>query len=85
MASISTRCSGTSSAATPISVAGGTGVTSSFAAALAEMAADVEERTFRCLRNLMVTKQLKGSAKDEADVTRADSLAREIFSDIANK
>ncbi|MFH7597346.1 helix-turn-helix domain-containing protein [Streptomyces racemochromogenes] len=35
----------------------------------------------------MVTKQLKGSgtAKDEADVTRADSLAREIFSDIANK
>ncbi len=35
----------------------------------------------------MVTKQLNGSgpAKDEADVTRADSLAREIFSDIANK
>ncbi|MFI1768737.1 winged helix-turn-helix transcriptional regulator [Streptomyces sp. NPDC020800] len=33
----------------------------------------------------MVTKQLKGSATDEADVTRADSLAREIFSDIANK
>lgn len=33
----------------------------------------------------MVTKQLNGSAKDEADVTRADSLAREIFTDIANK
>ncbi|GAA4060988.1 MULTISPECIES: winged helix-turn-helix transcriptional regulator [Streptomyces] len=32
----------------------------------------------------MGTKQLKGSV-DEADVTRADSLAREIFSDIANK
>ncbi|MFI8100637.1 winged helix-turn-helix transcriptional regulator [Streptomyces sp. NPDC086023] len=33
----------------------------------------------------MVTKQVKGSAEDEADVTRADSLAREIFADIANK
>ncbi|MEU9762586.1 helix-turn-helix domain-containing protein [Streptomyces sp. NPDC047985] len=33
----------------------------------------------------MVTKQLKGSPKDEADLTRADSLAREIFSDVANK
>ncbi|MEU8784474.1 helix-turn-helix domain-containing protein [Streptomyces sp. NPDC048637] len=33
----------------------------------------------------MVTKQFKGSPKDEADLTRADSLAREIFSDIANK
>ncbi|MFJ7260336.1 winged helix-turn-helix transcriptional regulator [Streptomyces globosus] len=33
----------------------------------------------------MVSKQVKGSAKDEADVTRADSLAREIFTDIANK
>ncbi|MFJ9789194.1 MULTISPECIES: winged helix-turn-helix transcriptional regulator [Streptomyces] len=33
----------------------------------------------------MVSKQVKGSAKDEADVTRADSLAREIFADIANK
>ncbi|WP_328908112.1 helix-turn-helix transcriptional regulator [Streptomyces sp. NBC_00234] len=32
----------------------------------------------------MVTKQLKGSP-DEADLTRADSLAREIFSEIANK
>ncbi|MEU9983145.1 helix-turn-helix domain-containing protein [Streptomyces sp. NPDC050856] len=32
----------------------------------------------------MVTKQFPGSP-DEADVTRADSLAREIFSDIANK
>ncbi|MET8676332.1 helix-turn-helix domain-containing protein [Streptomyces sp. NPDC004647] len=32
----------------------------------------------------MVTKQLKGSS-DEADLTRADSLAREIFSDVANK
>ncbi|MBQ0986293.1 helix-turn-helix transcriptional regulator [Streptomyces sp. F63] len=35
----------------------------------------------------MVTKQLKGSADpvDEADLLRADSLAREIFSDVANK
>ncbi|MFI1420889.1 winged helix-turn-helix transcriptional regulator [Streptomyces sp. NPDC020731] len=33
----------------------------------------------------MATKQFKGSAKDEADLTRADSLAREIFTDIANK
>ncbi|MEU6069314.1 MULTISPECIES: winged helix-turn-helix transcriptional regulator [Streptomyces] len=33
----------------------------------------------------MVTKQFKGSPKDEADLTRADSLAREIFSDVANK
>jgi DNA-binding HxlR family transcriptional regulator len=32
----------------------------------------------------MVTKQLKGSL-DEADLSRADSLAREIFSDVANK
>ncbi|MGA5170156.1 MULTISPECIES: winged helix-turn-helix transcriptional regulator [Streptomyces] len=32
----------------------------------------------------MVTKQLPGSP-DEADVRRADSLAREIFSDLANK
>ncbi|KAF4407863.1 MULTISPECIES: helix-turn-helix domain-containing protein [Streptomyces] len=32
----------------------------------------------------MVTKQLKGSPED-ADLTRADSLAREIFSDVANK
>ncbi|MGW1992040.1 winged helix-turn-helix transcriptional regulator [Embleya sp. NPDC001921] len=32
----------------------------------------------------MVTKQFKGSAED-ADLRRADSLAREIFSDIANK
>ncbi len=32
----------------------------------------------------MVTKQLTGSPED-ADLTRADSLAREIFSDIANK
>ncbi|MEU5839102.1 helix-turn-helix domain-containing protein [Streptomyces diacarni] len=32
----------------------------------------------------MVAKQHKG-APDEADLTRADSLAREIFSDIANK
>src|SRR6476661_10508158 len=32
----------------------------------------------------MVTKQLKGSL-DEADISRADSLAREIFSDVANK
>ncbi|MFF1648866.1 winged helix-turn-helix transcriptional regulator [Streptomyces sp. NPDC058240] len=32
----------------------------------------------------MVTKQFKG-LPDAADLTRADSLAREIFSDIANK
>src|ERR1044072_5464001 len=32
----------------------------------------------------MVTKQLSGSA-DDADLRRADSLAREIFSDVANK
>ncbi|WP_406177367.1 winged helix-turn-helix transcriptional regulator [Streptomyces sp. NBC_00996] len=32
----------------------------------------------------MVTKQFIGSP-DEADVRRADSLAREIFSDVANK
>ncbi|MBQ0928477.1 winged helix-turn-helix transcriptional regulator [Saccharopolyspora endophytica] len=32
----------------------------------------------------MVTKQFSGSA-DEADLRRADSLAREIFSDVANK
>src|SRR5437763_9893566 len=32
----------------------------------------------------MVTKQLKASL-DEADISRADSLAREIFSDVANK
>lgn len=33
----------------------------------------------------MVTKQLKGSPQDEADLTRADSSAREIFTDIAGK
>ncbi|MFF6981537.1 winged helix-turn-helix transcriptional regulator [Streptomyces sp. NPDC008343] len=32
----------------------------------------------------MGTKQFSGSP-DQADVTRADSLAREVFSDIANK
>ncbi|GAA3506448.1 helix-turn-helix domain-containing protein [Streptomyces prasinosporus] len=32
----------------------------------------------------MVTKQFKGSPAD-ADLRRADSLAREIFSDVANK
>ncbi|MGW7313875.1 winged helix-turn-helix transcriptional regulator [Streptomyces sp. NPDC054854] len=32
----------------------------------------------------MVTKQFAGSP-DEADLRRADSLAREIFSDVANK
>ncbi|MEV6721843.1 helix-turn-helix domain-containing protein [Streptomyces xanthochromogenes] len=32
----------------------------------------------------MVTKQLRGTAGD-ADLSRADSLAREIFTDIANK
>lgn len=33
----------------------------------------------------MVTKQFLGGPPDEADVQRADSLAREIFSDVANK
>ncbi|MFK0223235.1 winged helix-turn-helix transcriptional regulator [Streptomyces vinaceus] len=34
----------------------------------------------------MVTKQLSsGAPRDEADVRRADSLGREIFSDVANK
>ncbi|RSS84164.1 helix-turn-helix domain-containing protein [Streptomyces sp. WAC06614] len=33
----------------------------------------------------MVTKQVRDAETDEADVTRADSLAREIFTDIANK
>ncbi|MEV6042023.1 winged helix-turn-helix transcriptional regulator [Streptomyces xanthochromogenes] len=32
----------------------------------------------------MVTKQLRGTAEN-ADLSRADSLAREIFTDIANK
>jgi len=32
----------------------------------------------------MVTKLVKGDI-DQADLTRADSLAREIFSDVANK
>ncbi|MBF8192064.1 helix-turn-helix transcriptional regulator [Nonomuraea sp. K274] len=32
----------------------------------------------------MMVKQFKGSPED-ADLTRADSLAREIFSDVANK
>ncbi|MFI6165414.1 winged helix-turn-helix transcriptional regulator [Nocardia sp. NPDC051052] len=32
----------------------------------------------------MVTKQLSGLT-DDADLSRADSLAREIFSDVANK
>ncbi|MFD9029591.1 winged helix-turn-helix transcriptional regulator [Streptomyces sp. NPDC059567] len=32
----------------------------------------------------MVTKQFRGSPED-ADLMRADSLAREIFSDVANK
>ncbi|WP_040777772.1 winged helix-turn-helix transcriptional regulator [Nocardia pneumoniae] len=32
----------------------------------------------------MVTKQFSGSP-NQADLTRADSLAREIFSDVANK
>ncbi|MCF6525955.1 helix-turn-helix domain-containing protein [Streptomyces sp. JJ36] len=32
----------------------------------------------------MVTTQLRG-LPDDADLTRADSLAREIFSDVANK
>ncbi|MFD4693751.1 winged helix-turn-helix transcriptional regulator [Streptomyces sp. NPDC058463] len=33
----------------------------------------------------MVTKQFRGSPEEQADLTRADSLAREIFSDVANK
>ncbi|RNG20091.1 winged helix-turn-helix transcriptional regulator [Streptomyces botrytidirepellens] len=33
----------------------------------------------------MVTKQFKDGSVDEADLRRADSLAREIFSDVANK
>jgi DNA-binding HxlR family transcriptional regulator len=33
----------------------------------------------------MVTKQSKGLPEDQAELTRADSLAREIFSDVANK
>ncbi|TDD11761.1 transcriptional regulator [Nonomuraea deserti] len=33
----------------------------------------------------MVTKQFNGSSGDDVDLRRADSLAREIFSDVANK
>ncbi|GGX84703.1 winged helix-turn-helix transcriptional regulator [Streptomyces minutiscleroticus] len=33
----------------------------------------------------MVTQQVEGGPADEADLRRADSLAREIFSDVANK
>ncbi|MFI7501230.1 winged helix-turn-helix transcriptional regulator [Streptomyces sp. NPDC049687] len=33
----------------------------------------------------MVTKQFSGSPEEVADLRRADSLAREIFSDVANK
>ncbi|QHF97807.1 MULTISPECIES: winged helix-turn-helix transcriptional regulator [unclassified Streptomyces] len=33
----------------------------------------------------MVSQQVAGADKDEADLRRADSLAREIFSDVANK
>ncbi|GAB3126359.1 helix-turn-helix domain-containing protein [Streptomyces calidiresistens] len=33
----------------------------------------------------MVSKQFTGSEAERADLRRADSLAREIFSDIANK
>ncbi|MEU6804080.1 winged helix-turn-helix transcriptional regulator [Streptomyces neyagawaensis] len=33
----------------------------------------------------MVTKQYKGTPEEAADLRRADSLAREIFGDIANK
>ncbi|MDI3423454.1 winged helix-turn-helix transcriptional regulator, partial [Streptomyces luteolus] len=33
----------------------------------------------------MVTKQFNGPPEDAADLRRADSLAREIFSDVANK
>ncbi|GGY94533.1 winged helix-turn-helix transcriptional regulator [Streptomyces poonensis] len=33
----------------------------------------------------METKQFEGGPTDQADLRRADSLAREIFSDVANK
>ncbi|WP_131735884.1 winged helix-turn-helix transcriptional regulator [Actinomadura roseirufa] len=33
----------------------------------------------------MVTKQLREDLPEDADLRRADSLAREIFSDVANK
>ena len=33
----------------------------------------------------MVTKQFSGTPEEQADLRRADSLAREIFSDVANK
>ncbi|MFJ9645495.1 winged helix-turn-helix transcriptional regulator [Streptomyces sp. NPDC004244] len=33
----------------------------------------------------MVTKQVGGSPADDADLLRADSLGREVFSDVANK
>ncbi|MDX2681303.1 winged helix-turn-helix transcriptional regulator [Streptomyces sp. NY05-11A] len=33
----------------------------------------------------MVTKQFNGTPEEMADLGRADSLAREIFSDVANK
>ncbi|MFG3133432.1 winged helix-turn-helix transcriptional regulator [Streptomyces tendae] len=33
----------------------------------------------------MVTKQLRNGLPEDADLRRADSLAREIFSDVANK
>ncbi|MFE2824993.1 winged helix-turn-helix transcriptional regulator [Streptomyces sp. NPDC059271] len=33
----------------------------------------------------MVTKQVNGLSEGDADLRRADSLAREIFSDVANK
>lgn len=33
----------------------------------------------------MVTKQLRKGLPEDADLRRADSLAREIFSDVANK
>lgn len=33
----------------------------------------------------METKQFSGGPTDQADLRRADSLAREIFSDVANK
>lgn len=32
-----------------------------------------------------MTKQFSGSPEEQADLRRADSLAREIFSDVANK
>jgi DNA-binding HxlR family transcriptional regulator len=49
------------------------------------VAADLEERTVRWLGKPMGTKQQLKGLPEDADLRRADSLAREIFSDVANK